>query len=171
MANEQLEALIRNGLKYIEYVDDESEIKIDVNLLINVREFIFEKSAKWYYNKFPEAFRFDIGMDRKKEDAYYNKDEKGDGIKYFFNDYMELVGCVLYNDKNKETRIPVIATSCSVPFKKEEENKYKYFYYNEIDHFFTYCINNYMLKKGFAANEKGLKYIKNKIEKKYEYAG
>lgn len=153
----ELKKLIIKGLLYIEFPQSMDSKDIDVNLVIEIRKYIFDKTNSWYKEKFENAYNFDVGLSRKSGDGYYSDD----GIAYTFDDDMNLVDCILYGDEKKER------------FKFTHEYKFsfhfhkgKYYYINEIDHFFTYCINKYLLKKPFSEEkikDKGMIAIKDKI--------
>ena len=157
MEHMELKELIYIGAEYIGF---ETSKEITINMLIEIRKYLLTKSAEWYEKKFPEAYNFDIGKTRKKGDAYY----KDDGIEYEFNDEMYLVKCTLYDStkpdkKGKECKVepPV-----QFPFPLD---KNKYYYINEIDHFFTYCINRYLNDHtDFRGKEKGITAIQATIE-------
>ena len=168
----ELKELIINGLKYIEFPEKIESKGIDVNLIIEIRRYLLNQTIDWYIKKFKEAYEHDIGITRKKDYAYYSDD----GIQYKFKDNMILDSCVLY----KSSGIP-----------KDEEEQYekkfdikepfsfhfykckycfKYCYINEIDHFFTHCINNYLIELNWnindnpTKNDRGLILVKEKIE-------
>lgn len=159
----ELRELIENGLRYIGFVKEDEKIgEITVDLIIQVRMYLLQKDAEWYKGKFEEAFKFDIGETRKNGDSYYSDD----GIKYYFDKEMYLEKCELYI--NAKTSSEAIEFSSPIMFsfhlsKVKNKDYYEYYYINEIDHFFTYCINNCILKKGFAPQEKGIKYIRDRI--------
>ncbi|MBQ8913112.1 MAG: hypothetical protein IJ054_03610 [Lachnospiraceae bacterium] len=160
--NEKLKELILGGLEYIGFIkpnESSKNITISVNMLIEIREYLFKQSYEWYSNKFPEAYKYDIGETRKKGDAYYSDD----GLNYTFNENMELENCVLFGDTENIKFDPPIPISFSIQFHKG-----KYYYINEIDHFFSYCINKYLLgkKEYFNKCEDGLKAILNTINNK-----
>lgn len=161
----ELGELIENGLRYIDFLKEDEKLgEITVDLIIQVRMYLLQKDAKWYKGKFEEAFKFDMGETRKKGDIYYSDD----GLKYYFDDEMYLKSCELYTDDKTSSK--EFSSHIKFSFHLSEVKKkgyYKYYYINEIDHFFTYCINNYLLDKGFAALEKGIKSIRNTI---IEYA-
>ncbi len=161
MTVEETNELIRNGLKYIGFQYDEEEI--DINLLIRIREFIFKKSYKWFYEKFPKAFNFDI---RKKGRDGYSYDR----LRYYFNDRNELVECILYDEVEKSVekkKRPIKPISSEMPFDNVKGKDYRsYHYVSELDHFFSYCINKVLLgKPSFESRmEEGLISIKKAIE-------
>lgn len=155
MENNKLKELICNGVEYIG-INNVSEVSID--LLIQIRQFLKEKSDEWYYKKFEKAYKYDKKLD---EDLILKKITKkpytDDGFKYYVDKDGYLISCELYNsdiDKKFKSKIRINA----------DEYK-KYYYLNEIDHFFTYCINNYLRGKEWSNSvEDGLKYIKEQIE-------
>ena len=152
--DEELKQLIFHGLNEIGYSEQET---INLKLLIGIRQYLRQQDAEWYKKKFPAAYRFDLGETRREGDQYYTHD----GICYHLNDKMELTDCVLYeNGARCEVNPPV-----QVPFELSKVRSrssvyYRYFYFNEIDHFFTYCINRYLNGgKGFFAKEPGVRAI------------
>lgn len=150
--DEELKQLIFLGLNEIGYSEQET---INLNLLIGIRQYLRQQDAEWYKKKFPAAYQFDLGETRREGDDYYTVD----GIHYHLNDKMELTDCVLYeNGARCEVNPPV-----QVPFelsKVRSRSYYSYSYINEIDHFFTYCINRYLNgEKGFFAREPGVRAI------------
>ena len=166
----ELRDLIINGLRYIEFLAPNAPTEppvISVELMINIRIFLQMRTDEWYIEKFPEAFLFDMGMTRKPGDAYYSND----GITYTFNDKMLLTKCELYY-KGKDQEIiakkPQEELNLKVPFSfhfYKSGDKFGYNYINEIDHFFTHCINNYLLgiPLGNRLGDKGLNMIKEQI--------
>lgn len=153
--------LIINGLRYIDFFDIHPEPKeININLLIEIRMYLLTKSSEWYKEKFPFAYSYDIGETRHPENYYYSDD----GIKYIFDDEMYLKECILYHKESQKTVMLSPPVRFSFHIKRGT-----YRYINEIDHFFTYCINNYLLDKEFSAssNEKGITSVKNTIEEFY----
>ena len=150
--DEELKQLIFHGLNEIGYSEQET---INLNLLIGIRQYLLRQNAAWYEKKFPAAYRFDLGETRREGDHYYTDD----GIRYHLNDKMELTDCELYGSGARCALDPPV----QVPFelsKVRSRSYYRYFYINEIDHFFTYCINRYLNgEKGFFAREPGVKAI------------
>ena len=173
MTLEEAKNLVRNGLKYLEYPNNE-RVDINMELLINIRKFIFEQSNTVYYERFPDAYNYDIGIDRKREDTYYDED----GIRYYFDSNMEkLEAYTLCGGEYKELDSP-IKCNWTFHYQKTEDKKerrcFLYNYINEIDHFFTYCINNILKnenkEKGYvcyfdSVKDRGVKSIKETIEK------
>lgn len=166
-----LEELIFAGLDYIGF---EKPNDITVNLIIEVRKYLLQKSEQWYEEKFPEAYKYDIKERRKKlNDRSYGYD----GIKYYFGNDIKLESCILHDDSTKEKQIfspPLVLETCfSLRFSGVRRKAYyKYEYINEIDHFFTYCINkkwrddnNQTSRKEFCAGEEGIVAIRDTIEK------
>ena len=167
MSLNSLEELIKSGLEYIGMPFSENE-DINIELLFNIRKFVFDKSNEWYQIKFSDAYNFDIGVDRKKDDTYYSDD----GIKYFFNDNMELESYTLYDSNERiDLSSPV---KCKWTFHYDKQGGKEHFFYNyinEVDHFFTYCINKYLTSKDKdevccfeKVRDRGLIYIKKEIE-------
>ena len=154
----ELRELIENGLRYIGFVKEDEKIgEITVDLIIQVRMYLLQKDAEWYKGKFEKAFKFDMGEARKNGDSYYSDD----GIKYYFDKEMYLEKCELYINSEKSSEAIEFSSPIKFSFhfskeKEEDKKKYVYYYINEIDHFFTYCINNYLVDKGFAALEEGI---------------
>ena len=157
----ELEELIIKGLRYIEFPYYKDSEGITVNLIIEIRKYLFNKTNDWYKEKFEEAYKYDIGLTREKGDGYYSDD----GIKYTFDENMKLDSCVLCSKRQK--------LICKFNIKDKflfHFHKGSYYYINEIDHFFTYCINNHLLGKDFSIkdkndkHDKGLLLIKNKID-------
>ena len=152
--DEELKQLIFHGLNEIGYPEQE---RINLNLLIGIRQYLLRQNAAWYEKKFPAAYRFDLGETRREGDPYYT----GDGIRYHLNDKMELTDCELYGSGARCALDPPV----QVPFELSKVRSrssvyYRYFYINEIDHFFTYCINRYLNGgKGFFAREPGVRAI------------
>ncbi|MBO7218085.1 MAG: hypothetical protein J6V50_05235 [Clostridia bacterium] len=160
MEREKLKSLIREGLKYIGFLKSDKDIDINIELLFEIRKYILTKDEEWYKEKFQNAYDFDIGNTRKKGEAYYSDD----GIKYFFNGNMELEGVVLHGSEEKEP-LKTTPIKFSFHFHKIKGGHFVYYYINEIDHFFTHAINNYLLEKGCGFVENGIKAIKETIEK------
>lgn len=163
-----LEELIFAGLDYIGF---EKPDDITVNLIIEVRKYLLQKSEQWYEEKFPEAYRYDIGETREEGDAYYLHD----GIEYYLNSDGALESCVLFNDSTNENQKfspPLFLEDALLKrFCKKygvgKVNYYVYCYINEMDHFFTYCINKTLLGKEKWDNrvkDQGLKDIRETIE-------
>ncbi len=155
MNKEEVKELIVSGLKYIGFPDYDR--KIDINLLFDIREYIFLHSIEWYEEKFPEAYKFDIGISRTKEDSYYDTD----GLLYYLNDDSRIYGYKLYGGKRREE---ITQSICFLYNLKKVYGKeyYVYYYINEIDHFFTHGINFYLLNNGKECSfdrEKGIKEI------------
>ena len=152
--DEELKQLIFHGLNEIGYPEQE---RINLNLLIGIRQYLLRQDAEWYKKKFPAAYRFDLGETRCEGDSYYTDD----GIRYHLNDKMELTDCELYGSGARCALDPPV----QVPFELSKVRSrssvyYRYFYINEIDHFFTYCINRYLNGgKGFFAREPGVRAI------------
>ena len=157
---DDLEKLIKKGLKYIgfeglKYNEYDHKDCIKFDLVIDIRKFLFNKPPEWYSEKFSKAYDYDIGLTREKDDGYYSND----GIKYKFDDDMNLIEYFLYKGKTWQT------------FEKPKKWLFhyhlgNYYYINEIDHFFTKCINNYLLNIGVTfSQEKGLKLIYETIAK------
>lgn len=152
--DEELKQLIFHGLNEIGYPEQE---RINLNLLIGIRQYLLQQDAEWYKKKFPAAYRFDLGETRREGDQYYTDD----GIRYHLNDKMELTDCELYGNGARCALVPPV----QVPFELSKVRSgssvyYRYFYINEIDHFFTYCINRYLNGgKGFFAREPGVRAI------------
>ncbi len=150
--DEELKQLIFHGLNEIGYPEQET---INLNLLIGIRQYLLQQDAEWYEKKFPAAYQFDLGETRREGDDYYTVD----GIHYHLNDKMELTDCVLYRNGAR------CALDRPVRFlfhlsKVRSRSYYSYSYINEIDHFFTYCINRYLNGgKGFFAKEPGVRAI------------
>lgn len=154
--DEELKQLISHGLNEIGYPEQET---INLNLLIGIRQYLLQQDAEWYEKKFPAAYQFDLGETRREGDDYYTDD----GICYHLNDKMELTDCELYGSGAHCALDPPVL----VPFelsKVRSRSYYSYSYINEIDHFFTYCINRYLNgEKGFSANEPGVRAIYNAL--------
>lgn len=165
MKYEELGQFICKGLEYIEYIKPDEKPKININLLIEIRKYLLRKDAEWYIEKFKDAYEFDIGKTREKNDTYYDTD----GIKYYFDDEMNLTKCILYKGKGDNAKWEIKFEKSEkflFHFLKTRKDCFDYYYINEIDHFFTHCINNYLLKKGCRFNqEKGLEAIYNTINK------
>lgn len=157
----KLEELIIEGLRYIEFTQNIDSEVINVDLIIEIRKYLFNKTIDWYKEKFEEAYKHDIGITRKKGDGYYSID----GIKYTFDEDMKFDSCILYDEEVQKRVSFNIKDKFLFHFYKDKNHEwYNYYYINEIDHFFTYCINKYLLgKTDFSATEKGLKAIKDAI--------
>ena len=179
MANDEkkimeLMNLISGGLDYIGYWEVNSKPKettaeyITMNLLFDVRTFLYNQSKMWYKEKFPDAYEYDYGSIRKEDNNnnYYYSD---DGHKYFLDDDMCVIKVKLYKNDTIVTLTPPVHLNKDLPYRKGKDH-YNYYYLNEIDHFFTYCISNYLKKIGYRANkkEKGINAIKKKVN---EYIG
>ena len=63
----KLEELIIEGLRYIEFTQNIDSEVINVDLIIEIRKYLFNKTIDWYKEKFEEAYKHDIGITRKKE--------------------------------------------------------------------------------------------------------
>lgn len=149
---EELKQLIFHGLNEIGYSEQET---INLNLLIGIRQYLLRQDAEWYKKKFPAAYRFDLGETRREGDSYYTVD----GIRYHLNDKMELTDCELFGNGAHCALVPSVRFLFHLS-KVRYRSYYRYFYINEIDHFFTYCINRYLNGgKGFFANEPGVRAI------------
>ncbi|MEE3334119.1 MAG: hypothetical protein VZR54_07595 [Ruminococcus sp.] len=166
MKYEELGPFIYKGLEYIDYIKPDEKPEININLLIEIRKYLLSKNANWYIEKFKKAYEFDIGKTRKKNDTYYDTD----GIEYYFDDEMKLTDYKLYDAKGDNEKCELKSEKFEKTlfhFKKSRKDYFVYYYINEIDHFFTHCINNYLLKKRCKLNqEKGLEAIYNKLNKK-----
>ncbi len=152
----ELEKLIKKGLNYIEF---DTNDQISINLLFKLREYLFSQTCEWYKDKFLEAYKFDIGNTRKWNDTYYSDD----GIKYYCDDG-SLNKCIPHGGKEEIDIDPPIK---HVPFHcyPTKSGAFYYYYINEIDHFFTHCINNWLIGKGASfGKEIGMLAIKNQIE-------
>ncbi|MBR0039259.1 MAG: hypothetical protein IJP71_04595 [Lachnospiraceae bacterium] len=155
---------IISGLKYIGFLDIDEDRNIDVNLIVEVREYLEAQSNEWYEKLFNEAYDYDKDESKPKKYSY-------DEIIYNVNN-MHLVSCELYakeetykNKRNQNFQPPILLSNLDEVDKYE--NKYGFKYINEIDHFFTHYINNYLIGKGCRISEDkdpGLFLIKNKIE-------
>ena len=150
--DEELKQLIFHGLNEIGYSEQET---INLNLLIGIRQYLLRQDAAWYEKKFPAAYQFDLGETRREGDDYYTDD----GICYHLNDKMELTDCELYGSGAHCALDPPVRFLFHLS-KSRSSVYYRYFYINEIDHFFTYCINRYLNGgKGFFAKEPGVRAI------------
>ena len=151
--NMELEKLIKNGLKYIGLRDN---LDITIDLILKIREYLELKDIKWYEKTFPDACKFDQAIGEK---IPYSDD----GIKYYFENEV-LKYCILYN--SDQVFYPYQNFSLNLSGYKKCADIYKYRYINEIDHFFTHAINNFLLKKSCSFyRESGLKMIENDIIK------
>ena len=162
--NKKTEELIRKGLIYIGFPN--SERVINMELLIKIRDFINMKTAEsneWYRKKFDQAYRIDKG-------EIEGKSYSDDGIQYFFKDdsKQELEKYILHESKVETELLPTI--KCDLGENDNYIKKgsyYSYNYINEIDHFFTHCINNYLTSKACVfgkKTEKGIVSVKMSIE-------
>ncbi len=152
--DEELKQLIFHGLNEIGYPEQE---RINLNLLIGIRQYLLRQNAEWYEKKFPAAYRFDLGETRREGDPYYTVD----GIRYHLNDKMELTDCELYRNGARCALVPPVRFLFHLSKVRSRSSVYySYSYINEIDHFFTYCINRYLNgEKGFSAKEPGVRAI------------
>ena len=152
------------GLKYIGFLGMDEDRNIDVNLIVEVRKYLEAQSNEWYEKLFNEAYDYDKDESKQKK---YNYDE----IIYNVNN-MHLISCKLYseNDKKYKNKItqnfqpPILLSNIDEVDKYENIDGFKYI--NEIDHFFTHYINNYLIGKGCSISESkepGLFLIKEKI--------
>ena len=150
--DEELKQLIFHGLNEIGYPEQET---INLNLLIGIRQYLLQQDAEWYEKKFPAAYQFDLGETRREGDDYYTVD----GIRYHLNDKMELTDCELFRNGARCALDPPERFLFHLS-KVRSRSYYSYSYINEIDHFFTYCINRYLNGgKGFFAKEPGVRAI------------
>ena len=154
---EELKQLIFHGLNEIGYeIGYPEQERINLNLLIGIRQYLLQQNAEWYEKKFPAAYRFDLGKTRCEGDHYYTDD----GIRYHLNDKMELTDCELYRNGAHCALDPPVRFLFHLSKPSRSSVYYRYFYINEIDHFFTYCINRYLNGgKGFFAKEPGVRAI------------
>lgn len=149
---QELKQLIFHGLNEIGYPEQE---EINLDLLIGIRQFLLRQNAAWYEKKFPAAYRFDLGETRCEGNSYYTDDR----IRYHLNDKMELTDCELFGNGAHCALVHPVRFLFHLS-KVQYRSYYRYFYINEIDHFFTYCINRYLNGgKGFFANEPGVRAI------------
>ena len=155
--DEELKQLIFHGLNEIGYeIDYPEQERINLNLLIGIRQYLLQQNAEWYEKKFPAAYRFDLGETRCEGDPYYTDD----GIRYHLNDKMELTDCELYGNGARCALDPPVRFLFHLSKRYRPSVYYSYSYINEIDHFFTYCINRYLNgEKGFSAREPGVRAI------------
>ena len=156
--DEELKQLIFHGLNEIGYeIGYPEQERINLNLLIGIRQYLLRQNAEWYKKKFPAAYRFDLGKTRLEGDPYYT----GDGIRYHLNDKMELTDCELYRNGARCALDPPVRFLFHLSKVRYRSSVYySYSYINEIDHFFTYCINRYLNgEKGFSAKEPGVRAI------------
>lgn len=154
MKIKEVKTLIDDGLTYIGYKEKEDEVKVSVNLIIEIRQFLVSKTREWYKEKFPEAFEFNMGTTRKASDYYYSND----GLTYFFDENKSLNRCILYNGKKEIDFDPRIQYSGDFYKKRgkiSNEICFGYNYLNEIDHFFTHAINYYLLVSGKEKGDNG----------------
>lgn len=164
-----LNELIEYGLRYIDFLKEDEKLgEISILMLFDIRKYLVDRidDLKWYNEKFEVAYEHDLKIKKGVIKPTY----KDDGLKYYF-DNNRVTSYVLYTgNENLRERI-FIEKTIENPSKNYIRSKtgdyYKYYYINEIDHFFTYCINNYLLGKGFAPQEEGIKSIGNRID---EYA-
>ena len=149
----KLEEMIRLGLYYIDF--ETPDAPITMNLLIDIRDFLLLKDSKWYKEKFQAAYNYDMGETRSANDDYYSTD----GITYFVNEDMNITSCRLHDSAITCDFKPYLQDLSSFT-KKRRKGEYTHEYINEIDHFFTYCINRYLAgKDGFYARESGIRAI------------
>lgn len=165
----ELGELIENGLRYINFLKEDEKLgEITILMLFDIRKYLVDRidDLKWYNKKFEEACEHDLKIKKGVIKPTYKYDE----LKYYF-DNNRVTSCVLYTgDKNLRERISIektIENPSDNYIRSKTGDYYKYYYINEIDHFFTYCINNYLLNKGFAPKEEGIKLIRDRID---EYA-
>lgn len=169
----ELKELIESGLKYIEFQDADSQIEITIDLLIKIRMFLFSKSADWYSEKFHEAYLYDIGDTRNTDDAYYSVD----GLSYYVDEKMNFKSCDLFHNKNKNCEFSDSCPRFTYHLNKSRKKvngewikRYIYYYINEIDHFFTYCIDLFLSGENIGnfnkIKDNGLLLIYNVIQQK-----
>ena len=173
-----LHCLIEKGMKYICYIrksKENSEIEINFDLLLAIREYIYTKGSDWYKEKFQAAYDFDIKL---KQSNNENKPYNDDGIKYYtVNNKLQY--CTPYGSKNKyciyEHKINFNNNKLYGYKVTKDKDCYVYIYKNEIDHFFTHAINSYILMQEgnreycYFGKEKGMHAIEIKINE-YEKA-
>ena len=169
MNNSGLRELIENGLRYIDFLKEDEKLgEISILMLFDIRKYLVDRidDLKWYNEKFEEACKYDLRIRIGEIKPTYDIDD----LRYYF-DNNRVTSCVLYTgDNNARERIfleKTIEHPLNNYVRPEIGEYYQYNYTNEIDHFFTYCINNYLLGKGFAPQEEGIQSIGKRIA---EYA-
>lgn len=173
---ERLQCLIEKGMKYICYRKDSKkndEKDINLDLLLEIREYIYTKGSDWYKDKFPEAYNFDINLEQSNNE---NKPYNDDGIKYYtVKDKLHY--CIPYGLSSSEYKYfymdeHKINSNIHMSYGyrvTKEKDCYVHIYKNEIDHFFTHAINSFILmqksklKYCYFWKERGMHAIEKKI--------
>ena len=163
MKGKELQSFICKACVHITKDENYSNKDITPELLFEMRERIVSIQESEYKFLFPNAFENEENCKAKGEKPKYDYDgcgyrcveENGDLYVTAIRLYEEEV---FINLSNK--------TPCCGDYriKNDCKGEYSYYYKNELDHFMTHYIVNYLEGKGCSRCEPGLELVKKEIE-------
>ncbi len=148
---DQIRECICEGIQYLTGSPWQGELSFDA--LFFVRRYLWEQlTVKAYASKFPRTHSYDDhGPDRTKY--------SDDGCLYYGSSNgqnLTLAKHTLFGDKENSQYVLSLRVPANWFRATGRAGTYRYYYLNEIDHFFTYWIVKYLLgnfKVGYLRDE------------------
>lgn len=139
---DQIRDGICEGIQYLAGSHWQGALSFDA--LFFVRHYLWEQlTAEAYTAKFPHTYSYD---DHGPDRTYYSDD----GCLYYGSSHGQsliIANHTLFGDKEKSKHsLPLCAPANWFRFTGNN-GEYRYYYLNEIDHFFSYWIVKYLLNK------------------------